>query len=215
MVVGKKVILKDETGDDFGRVLALVYVNNKLVNETMLSEGFLIYQGGSSSEKDKLQKAADDAREKKLGIYSENGEKIYHFLGCSGYENNVVIEKDLGEKWFCSEKEAQAAGFVKSEKGELRDVIEKEEALLLEYFVHSCYKVETLCCEGEEKMSTTSVPCMCLNCMGVTVSLEVSQDILNQLGEDQSFYVVMDGHPVAAVDEVVFTENDVVLMREA
>lgn len=137
LTVGNKVILKDQTGDSFGRVVALVYVGNTLVNEVMLREGFLRYQGGSSSEKDKLQTAGDEARANKLGIYSEkcrqstnpddpkcsikgnidksNGKKTYHFPGCSGYESNVIVEKDLGEQWFCSEKEAKAAGFVKSE----------------------------------------------------------------------------------------------------
>jgi len=137
LTVGKRVTLKEEAGDNYGRVLALVYADGKLVNETMLREGLVRYQGGSSSEKDKLQKAADEAREKSLGIYSPvcrqtknpdnpdcsikgnidkaNGEKTYHFPGCSGYDNKVVIEKDIGDQWFCSEKEAKAAGFVKSE----------------------------------------------------------------------------------------------------
>jgi uncharacterized protein YdeI (BOF family) len=117
--------------------LALVYVDGALVNEVMLKEGFLRYQGGSSSEKERLQAAADTARENHVGIYStkchqitnpdnpkcsikgnidkSSGKKTYHFSGCSGYSNNVVIEKDLSEQWFCTEKEAKAAGYEKSE----------------------------------------------------------------------------------------------------
>ena len=45
----------------------------------------------------------------------KRGRKIYHFPGCAGY-NVVIVELDRGEQWFCSEKEAQAAGFVKSEQ---------------------------------------------------------------------------------------------------
>lgn len=137
LTVGKKAVLKDQAGDSFGRILALVYVKGKLVNETMLEEGYVRYQGGSSLEKDRLQAASDKAREEKVGIYSEKcrqtvnpddpscnikgnidkttGKKTYHFPGCSGYANNVVVEKDLGESWFCSEKDAQKTGFTKSE----------------------------------------------------------------------------------------------------
>jgi hypothetical protein len=34
-------------------------------------------------------------------------------LGGSEY-NRALVELDRGEQWFCSEKEAEAAGFVKS-----------------------------------------------------------------------------------------------------
>ena len=40
--------------------------------------------------------------------------KIYHYPGCSEYEQTVV-ELDIGEQWFCSEEEARKAGFTKSE----------------------------------------------------------------------------------------------------
>lgn len=136
LVKGKRVTLKDQAGDGFGRVLALVYVGNNLINELLLKEGFARYEGGSSTEKEKLQKAADEAREKQLGIFSQkcrqtknlenpkctikgnidksNKDRTYHFPGCSGYETNVIIEKDIGELWFCSEAEAKKAGFTKS-----------------------------------------------------------------------------------------------------
>lgn len=137
LVKGKKVRLREEGGDNFGRIIALVYVGDKLVNEEMLKLGLLRYQGGPSDDREKMQAAADFARENNLGIYSSecrqtenlddpdclikgnidknNGNKIYHFDGCSGYEG-VVVEKDLGEEWFCSEKEAEAAGYRKSEQ---------------------------------------------------------------------------------------------------
>lgn len=41
-------------------------------------------------------------------------EKTYHLPGCSEYERTVV-ELDLGEEWFCAEKEATEAGYRKSE----------------------------------------------------------------------------------------------------
>lgn len=42
-----------------------------------------------------------------------SGRKIYYFPGCSQYKF-TIIEKDIGEDWFCTEKEAQEAGFVRS-----------------------------------------------------------------------------------------------------
>jgi hypothetical protein len=102
----------------------------------MLAGGFGRYDGTYTSKDALLRETANKAREKKIGVYSPSctpvkppdpkcaikgniekhyGKKIYHFQGCSGY-NVVVVEKDRGEDWFCSEEEAQAAGFIKSEK---------------------------------------------------------------------------------------------------
>ncbi|MGB9707123.1 MAG: hypothetical protein ACPLXP_03565, partial [Microgenomates group bacterium] len=82
-----------------------------------------------------LKKAYDYAFENHLGIHSSmcraekpdnpkclikgnvdkhSSAKTYYFPGCANYQITIV-EKDLGEGWFCSEKEAQAAGFVKSQ----------------------------------------------------------------------------------------------------
>lgn len=47
------------------------------------------------------------------GNISTSGEKIYHLPGCGSYEK-TKIEESRGEKWFCSESEAQAAGFRKA-----------------------------------------------------------------------------------------------------
>ncbi|MFH0762508.1 MAG: hypothetical protein V1925_01290, partial [Candidatus Omnitrophota bacterium] len=48
------------------------------------------------------------------GNYDKNSSlSNYYFPGCPQYEFTIV-EKDLGENWFCTEKEAQAAGFTKA-----------------------------------------------------------------------------------------------------
>jgi micrococcal nuclease len=47
------------------------------------------------------------------GNISTTGEKIYHLTGCGSYDKTAV-EENRGEKWFCSEAEAQAAGFRKA-----------------------------------------------------------------------------------------------------
>lgn len=47
------------------------------------------------------------------GNISTSGEKIYHLPACGSYDK-TKIEESRGEKWFCSESEAQAAGFRKA-----------------------------------------------------------------------------------------------------
>lgn len=47
------------------------------------------------------------------GNISTSGEKIYHLEGCGSYAK-TNIDESRGEKWFCTEAEAQAAGFRKA-----------------------------------------------------------------------------------------------------
>jgi len=47
------------------------------------------------------------------GNVSSSGEKIYHMPGCGSYEK-TKIDEARGEKWFCSESEALAAGWRKA-----------------------------------------------------------------------------------------------------
>ena len=44
------------------------------------------------------------------GNISNKGERIYHPPGCR-YYNSTVIDPKRGERWFCSEQEAVAAGW--------------------------------------------------------------------------------------------------------
>ena len=44
------------------------------------------------------------------GNVSSKGERIYHPPGCR-YYNSTVIDPKRGERWFCSEQEAVAAGW--------------------------------------------------------------------------------------------------------
>ena len=82
-----------------------------------------------------MVKAANDyARNNHIGVYSprcyqpdppnpkcpvkgniddRTGEKQYLTPDCRHY-SKVIIEKYMGEEYFCSEKEAREAGFVKS-----------------------------------------------------------------------------------------------------
>lgn len=44
------------------------------------------------------------------GNVSSKGERIYHLPGCRHY-NSTNIDPKRGERWFCSEQEAVAAGW--------------------------------------------------------------------------------------------------------
>ena len=44
------------------------------------------------------------------GNINASGEKIYHLPGCGSY-SKTTIEASRGERWFCSESEAQSAGW--------------------------------------------------------------------------------------------------------
>lgn len=44
------------------------------------------------------------------GNISAKGEKIYHLPGSRDYERTRIVEK-TGERMFCSEQEAKAAGW--------------------------------------------------------------------------------------------------------
>lgn len=51
----------------------------------------------------------------KGNISFSTGEKIYHMLG-QEYYDKTVIDESKGERWFCTEEEAQDAGWRKSKK---------------------------------------------------------------------------------------------------
>lgn len=135
LVMGKRVILREPVVDVWGRIIALVYVGNQFINEEVLKEGGGYYTSDKNSQREVLKATARLAREREKGVFSpqcyqkenpedsdcqikgnidkKSGDKIYHFPGCRQYKQTIV-EKSLGEQWFCTEKEAREAGFKKS-----------------------------------------------------------------------------------------------------
>ncbi len=129
-VQGKRVKLENTIIDDYGRILANVFVGNELVNRTMVEAGLAKFTYVTSPYYQNLKEASQKAKEMKLGIYSplcrttqstsdclikgniRNGEKIYHLPSCFNYDQ-VIIDESFGDKWFCSENEAREAGFRK------------------------------------------------------------------------------------------------------
>lgn len=133
-VLGKKVILKDLRTDFYRRIVALVYVDGELVNQYLAKNGFVYYNGDVTTASEIIKADSHFARENKLGIFSETcsptkpikpecnikaqlqhntNKKIYLLQGCRDYVQTLV-ERYKGEDYYCTEREAQEAGFTKS-----------------------------------------------------------------------------------------------------
>ncbi len=127
----KQVQLKEPLVDKFGRIVALVYVNGKLINETMIKEGYAAYRSEPGSGKEIMKTAHELAKSQKIGIYSsactdevppdpkcaikgnhdlDRDEYLYLTSDCP-YYSAVNIRRFEGDRWFCSESEAKKAGF--------------------------------------------------------------------------------------------------------
>ena len=127
----RKVQLKEPLVDHFGRVVALVYVDGKLINEIMIREGFAAYRSEPGSGKEAMLAAHDYAKTRKIGIYSsactddappdpkcaikgnndlDRDELLYLTPDCPYYDQ-VIIKRFEGDQWFCTEAQAKKAGF--------------------------------------------------------------------------------------------------------
>ena len=130
----KKAQLKEPVVDKFGRIVALVYVDGKLINEIMIREGFAAYRSEPGSEKETMKAAHELAKSTKIGIYSptcvdetppdpkcaikgnhdlDRNQYLYLTPNCP-YYSLVTIRRFEGVRWFCSESEAKNAGFTVS-----------------------------------------------------------------------------------------------------
>lgn len=140
LVKGKRVQLENELPDPWGRDMAIVFVDGKMVNKEMIKNGFARYYHDTTPYEEELKNAQVDAEKNKLGIFAKcetptnlekpeciikgnirarsnsTGEKtrIYYLPNCAQYKTSIV-SLDLGERWFCTEQEAKAAGYVKAE----------------------------------------------------------------------------------------------------
>ncbi|ANB61483.1 thermonuclease family protein [Anoxybacteroides amylolyticum] len=143
---GTKVALEFDVRerDKYGRLLAYVWLGNKMVNELLLEKGYArvayVFEPNTKYV-DEFRRIQEEARKKRLKIWSiedyatdrgfregvvrpsvttascpkplikgnitKNGEKIYHVPGSPQYRTTKA------EVMFCTEKEAQSAGFRK------------------------------------------------------------------------------------------------------
>jgi len=134
LLYNKIVILQEEVTESFGRSLALVFVNGKFINKIIMEEGWGRADYRKNSRRDELTQAFHLAENEKRGIFGlcretvvpddekckikgnidpATYEKFYHLPNCSHY-SQIVIQKDRGERYFCTKKEAISSGFKKA-----------------------------------------------------------------------------------------------------
>ena len=136
LALNRKVFIKVRYLDEYRRMVAEVYdQNGKLVAEELASDGVaIVRQKGEPN--DNLLAAGNKAREKGIGLYGlpctqetnlqkpdctikgnmrlGTDDKFYHRPDCRNYKLTKV-QLYLGDEWFCTEEEAQRAGFKKGE----------------------------------------------------------------------------------------------------
>ena len=128
LAIGHHVVLKNTVTDDYGRTLANVMIGNTFLNRIMVERGLAKYSSESTEYRETLKAASDHAKSEKLGIYSpacrstdpttdcvikgniRAGQKTYHSPECKNYYQ-TIIDTSFGDRWFCSEAEAIAAGY--------------------------------------------------------------------------------------------------------
>lgn len=133
LVMSKSVRITEEKRDTYGRRMGLVYAGPVLVNERMLADGYARPDYSPNSQSGRLKAAYAEATAAKRGIHSGLCKKVsptppspqcvikgnidkgtwdhlYHLPRCRHY-NQIVLDEDMGEQFFCSEKEAKNAGF--------------------------------------------------------------------------------------------------------
>lgn len=133
LVLNKKVFLKVNYVDDRKRLVSDVYtLEDGNIGGKMLSAGMATFKDKGMQKNSGLNKIEAQARKEKIGVYStkctqevnpDNPKcnikannsvqgRYYHYPSCQSYATTLV-QTYLGDKWFCTEKEAIKAGFKK------------------------------------------------------------------------------------------------------
>jgi endonuclease YncB( thermonuclease family) len=132
LILGKKIFIKVTYLDNYKRMVASVFTISGNVGEKMLTKGLATYHNKGNQNQENLYKAAQYAKNKRIGVYSPvctqatnpinpkcnikgntTGDKnLYRYPGCRLF-NSTMVELHLGDKWYCTEKEALKAGFNK------------------------------------------------------------------------------------------------------
>lgn len=123
-----KIEVDENEKDNFGRVLAYVYLlNGTFANKQLLEAGAggFFYDSVNLKHQDELIFAAETARESVAGFwkkcgpcvvkgnYDIHGKRYYHLPEFRHY-SQVVVNLDKADRWFCSEEAAIKAGFVRA-----------------------------------------------------------------------------------------------------
>lgn len=133
LVANKIIDLQEEKRDEYGRRMGLVYADGKLVNVELARQGLAKLNYDPNSRSEEIKAVGHEAIKNKLGIFGPEckktvqddasskckikgnidkgtGARLYHLPTCRHYQY-VVLDLDTDENYFCSEKEAQDAGF--------------------------------------------------------------------------------------------------------
>lgn len=133
LILNKNIGIKQVTKDNFGRLVSLVYLDNLFINEVLVEEGFAYFEKSKPEIESTLtlEKAEAKAKQTGRGVWSSLCEtkqegciikgnyrsadttRIYHTPDCYNYDR-ITVKPGTTDRWFCTEKEAQAAGFRKS-----------------------------------------------------------------------------------------------------
>lgn len=132
LVLGKDVALDVSGEDRFGRKTAWARMSEDIpLNIVLVEEGLATADAMDDSRGALLIDAQKKAQETRRGIWSSEctnaragctikgnyhkgtRERTYHVPGCYNY-NQISINPNESDRWFCTEGEAEAAGFTKS-----------------------------------------------------------------------------------------------------
>lgn len=134
LLLNKNINYEKIGKDNFGRILAYAYIDKLLINEVMTEEGLAYYQKGKKLTEKSLiiEKAQEKAKSTERGVWSSfcqtkkencfikgnfriaDHTRIYHTPDCYNYDR-ITIKPGTSDRWFCTEEEARAAGFRKSQ----------------------------------------------------------------------------------------------------
>lgn len=137
LVLGRRVdLVKDVSETDrYRRLLRYVWIDGAMVNETLVQKGYAkaYTYPPDVAYADLFTRRQEEARQNNVGLWGEcygkqtipiadgecvikgnisvsTGEKIYH-VPQDTYYAETIINEEKGERWFCSEEEAIAAGW--------------------------------------------------------------------------------------------------------
>ncbi|TSC87307.1 MAG: succinoglycan biosynthesis protein [Microgenomates group bacterium Gr01-1014_16] len=132
LITNKNLYLKVIYRDGSNRLISHVYTDKGLVATQLAREG-TVYDFGRGLDDPEFDQAVDYAKSHKIGIFSPKctqtintanpkcaikgnvrtpDSKLYRFPGCGNY-TTTLVQLSLDDRWFCTEKEAQSAGFSK------------------------------------------------------------------------------------------------------
>lgn len=133
LVLNKKIQYEKIGKDNFGRILAYVYLDKLLINEVMTEEGLAYFEKGKTNTENSLliEQSQGKAKLAGRGVWSSfcqtkkegcnikgnyrpaDNTRIYHTPDCYNYDR-ITIKPGTTDNWFCNEGEAKNAGFRKS-----------------------------------------------------------------------------------------------------